>query len=476
MFNRVLLIALTSAATCGLTTAAIAQDSRISTTEWKMGAETVISQADDNTSNPSAQQPSAAIQALQSRLQDLAYYDGPVTGVFDDATREALAQFQQEQGLVSTGILDPLTQQRLADPTGASSSPDTDATSPNESETDETSPEPNPSLELPPVSESGEALEPAAAPNEAEAEAAGEGTTADSSGEDASAQVDGDAAPPTEAVPAEDSRFPLLIVVGALILVFGGIAGGFTLWFSKRRGQDQSASDLQNDLDPTENLNPRAQSPRSGSPQVPPPPSQSVTGHSRNGKPPTSNQQQPPAALDIQHQSMPLGNVAEPRIAKVNIIDELIQDLQQPDPELRRRAIWELGQRGNSAAMQPLVNLLTQVDSQEQSLILAALAEITSQTLKPMNRAVMIALQSENSEVRKNAIRDLTKIFDSFKQSGKMLGHAAIDDDPDVRQTADWALDQLNKMRPSSPNTAGLLGESDTSQKRLADDGKSSDQ
>jgi HEAT repeat protein len=170
----------------------------------------------------------------------------------------------------------------------------------------------------------------------------------------------------------------------------------------------------------------------------------------------------------------PLDNVTESRVTKVNIIDELIQDLEQPDPEVRRRAIWELGQRGNSAAMQPLVGLLTQVDSREQSLILAALAEITSQTLKPMNRAVMIALQSEDAEVRKNAIRDLTKIFDSFKQSGKLLGHAALDEDPDVKQTADWALDQLNKMKPSSSKAAGFLGESDQPQRRLTDDGHSS--
>lgn len=465
MFNRVLLIALTSAATCGLTTAAIAQESRTAPMERELGAGTVISQADDNTSNPSAPQPSAAIQSLQNRLSDLEYYDGPITGVFDDATRAALRQFQQDQGLVSTGILDPLTQERLADSTGASS--------PNESETTETSPEPNPDLDLPPVSESGEALEPATAPSEAEAETAGEG---DSTGADATAQADGapddDAALPP-AAEAADSRFPLLLVVGALILVLGGIAGGVALWFSKRRGQGPGASGLQDDRDTAENWNAAAQAPHSGSPQVSPPLSQSAASRSRNG---SQASNQPPAALDIQHQSMSLGNVAEPRVAKVNIIDELIQDLQQPDSELRRRAIWELGQRGNSAAMQPLVNLLTQVDSQEQSLILAALAEITSQTLKPMNRAVMIALQSENAEVRKNAIRDLTKIFDSFKQSGRMLGHAVIDDDPDVRQTADWALDQLNKMRPSSPNTAGLLGESEPPPKRLADDGTSSNQ
>jgi len=176
----------------------------------------------------------------------------------------------------------------------------------------------------------------------------------------------------------------------------------------------------------------------------------------------------------VRHQSMPITNPAEPRVAKVNIIDELIQDLHRPDPELRRKAIWELGQRGNSAAVQPLVNLLAEADSHEQSLVLAALSEISSQTLKPMNRAIAIALQNENSEVRKNAIRDLTRVYDSLNQVGRMLGHAAIDEDPEVRQTADWALGQLNKMRLNATDTAALLQDGDRPKNRLPEDESSS--
>lgn len=474
MFNRVLLILLTSAATCGLSTAVIAQNSRASTPEWNLGAGTIVSQADGSTSNT----PSAAIQSLQNRLRELGYYNGSTTGVFDDTTRAALAQFQQDQGLVGTGILDPLTQERLADPTGASSAPDAEDTS----ETSETPPAASPSLDLPPVSENGEALEPATAPTDAEAGAAGNNgapepsgeATVDSAADAAATPTDGNETPPAETETTEDGSFPILILAGALILVLGGIGGGVTLWLMKRGGQGSSESQPPSEPQPTNSRGGQSPSPHAAS-KKPPTPRPPSSGRSPNVRPVAGHQKQPQTALDVQHRAMPLGNVSEPRVAKVNIIDELIQDLRQPDSEVRRRAIWELGQRGNSAAMQPLVDLLTQVDSREQSLILAALAEITSQTLKPMNRAVMIALQSEDAEVRKNAIRDLTKIFDSFKQSGKMLGHAAIDEDPDVKQTADWALDQLNKMRPNSPtNTAGLLGESDAPQKRLRDDGTSS--
>ncbi len=151
------------------------------------------------------------------------------------------------------------------------------------------------------------------------------------------------------------------------------------------------------------------------------------------------------------------------KLVPVNIIDELVQDLQSSDPAQRRKAIWELGQRGNSTAVQPLTRLMLDADSKERSLILAALAEISTQTLKPMNRALALSLQDENPEVRKNAIRDMTRIYDLMSQAGTMLNHAASDSDPEVRQTATWAMDQLNRMRlnvvnPDAPSLQGHSG------------------
>jgi HEAT repeat protein len=135
------------------------------------------------------------------------------------------------------------------------------------------------------------------------------------------------------------------------------------------------------------------------------------------------------------------------RLSKVDILDELINDLNSPDPTARRKAIWELGQRGHSLAVQPLVRLMVSADSKERSLILAALSEISARTLKPMNRALSLSLQDENPEVRKNAIRDLTRIYDLMGQAGQLLSHAASDEDPEVRQTAAWAMDQFNRLR-----------------------------
>jgi len=142
------------------------------------------------------------------------------------------------------------------------------------------------------------------------------------------------------------------------------------------------------------------------------------------------------------------------RLAKLNIVDELIKDLHSADPTKRRKAIWDLGQQGDSRAIQPLVDLMIDADSQQRSLILAALSEISIRALKPINRALAISLQDESPQVRQNAIRDLTRVYDMMAQMSQMLGHAVEDPDAEVQATAKYALTQMKKMRglPIQPN------------------------
>ncbi|WP_017315703.1 peptidoglycan-binding protein [Mastigocladopsis repens] len=135
------------------------------------------------------------------------------------------------------------------------------------------------------------------------------------------------------------------------------------------------------------------------------------------------------------------------RLAKVNIIDQLIEDLHSPDPTQRRKAIWDLGQKGDSRAIQPLVDLMMDADSQQRSLILAAISEIGTRTLKPMNRALAVSLQDESPQVRQNAIRDLTRVYDMMAQTSQMLSHAVQDPDADVQASAKYALSQMNRIR-----------------------------
>jgi hypothetical protein len=135
------------------------------------------------------------------------------------------------------------------------------------------------------------------------------------------------------------------------------------------------------------------------------------------------------------------------RLTKVSIVEELVNDLRSQDPNKRRKAVWDLGQQGDSRAIEPLLDLMIDVDSQQRSLILAALAEICTRTLKPINRALAISLQDESPEVRQNGIRDLTRIYDMMAQVSQMLYHAIEDPNAEVQATAKYALAQMNRIR-----------------------------
>lgn len=153
--------------------------------------------------------------------------------------------------------------------------------------------------------------------------------------------------------------------------------------------------------------------------------------------------------IDPHSAELKLDREASPAPVVVDEVKQLIEGLENADPERRHRAIWELGQKGDSRAVQPLVNLLTDSDSKEQSLILGSLSEIGGKTLKPMSRALKLSLQNDNPEVRKNAIRDLTSIYEVAIEISNILQLAVDDPDPEVEETAKWALNQLNRIRPS---------------------------
>ena len=134
------------------------------------------------------------------------------------------------------------------------------------------------------------------------------------------------------------------------------------------------------------------------------------------------------------------------QVSKLDIIPELVENLQHSDRALRRKTIWELAQRSDSRAMKPLVELMVKVDSQERSLILEAMTQIASRTLKPMNKALSLSLEDDNSQVRQNAIRDLTRVYELMSQVTQRLAVAVDDSDEEVQETAKWALKQLNQM------------------------------
>ena len=136
------------------------------------------------------------------------------------------------------------------------------------------------------------------------------------------------------------------------------------------------------------------------------------------------------------------------RIPSGDEVETLLDELQEKDPKKRRQAIWKLAQTADSRAMESLVDLMIHTDSQERSLILEALSQISTRTLKPMNHALTLSLQDKNPQVRKNAIRDLTRIHDLMSQIYQLLCHSIEDSDREVQETAKWAINQLNTQIP----------------------------
>ena len=137
---------------------------------------------------------------------------------------------------------------------------------------------------------------------------------------------------------------------------------------------------------------------------------------------------------------------SDSQISKMDMVLELISDLQKSDRQIRQRTIWELAQKGDSRAMQPLVELMINVDSQERGLILEAMTQIASRTLKPMNQALMMSLEDNNPSVKQNAIRDLTRVYELMNQVTQRLSLVVDDSDEEVQKTAEWALKQLNQL------------------------------
>lgn len=140
---------------------------------------------------------------------------------------------------------------------------------------------------------------------------------------------------------------------------------------------------------------------------------------------------------------LPYGSKLDPQ-------EQWIQDLKHTNPDIRSHAIWELAQKGDSRAIQPLLELLIYSDSNERSLVLAALSEIGTRTLKPLSRALSLSLQDDNADVRKNAIRDLIRIYDFATQMNQILQRAIDDPDPEVQDMAKWATNRLSRLRSIS--------------------------
>lgn len=405
----------------------------------------LLTQANSTTSSPAAKASTSVkrpelisgdqgplVVELQVILQRQGLYYGDVDGVLSGDTETAVKVFQQTKGLAVTGRVDEKTWAALA------------------------------------TAQTTKSAEP------------------DAAAKPAQAATDKDATDQSATTKAPAARgVPIVLGLGAIAGLGLGAAG---LWFSLSRSaksSDLDRGDSGNDSG-SDNRNPGLSnglsdlsridhplSPTGGNALQPPPPpgmihSSDLVPHPAPNLSPNRWATNASLAQTSIPPLTPLDNAphvgSAARLPRLDIIETLIGDLQNPDPTKRRKAIWELGQRADSRAVQPLVNLMASSDSKQRSLILGALSEIGMQTLKPMKRALAMSLQDTNPEVRKNAIRDLTKIYDLVGQISQLLNYATEDNDLEVRETAHWALNQLNRIRTTATlepgATAPLLQQS----------------
>lgn len=360
------------------------------------------------------------VVALQEKLQTLGFFEGELDGDYGVKTETAVAKFQDSQNLDMDGIAGSITLQRLDDAIAQQEDQDNETA---DTEDTEDTPEPEDTGKnrsflllggavatfifaslglIVLLSMFSKAMQPPQlSPEEPEPEPEPEPLAAPSN-------------PLPEDDPDEDFPEP---------------------WFTEN-------SPVSNQFVPEPDT-PHHQNSASLATQVSP----SENHHIELSKPPEPPETDFSVISHPTPSSSSLALPTEKALPRLDFVEELIQDLQAPQPDKRRQAIWELAQHADSRAVQPLIGLLIDSDSQQRGLILEALTQIGSRTLKPMNRALTIALQDENAQVRKNAIRDLTQMYELIAKLSKLLYLAIDDPDPEVQETAKWALNQLNNIK-----------------------------
>ena len=392
--------------------------------QTKSAAQTLIAQgasldAVDSVSGLGIGSRGEPVRQLQRRLTAADYYSGPIDGLYGLETQRAVVALQRAFGLADTGTLNEATWAALE--SGAQGSPDDEF-----------------------VFKEGEADDAAIAqPAESEAESK-------------LPSVDEIASVPSVETEFTGGIKPVFALGLGLVALLGSFGVGFFMAHRSKRKANGDEGWRTSDPD-TVGVDPafvKNSAAPIGASSALPAGAQGVqtnfqpvvdSSHLNNGA--TGIQQNAPV-FNSGYSSQSRGQVgATGPLSQVDVIEGLIGELRDLNPAKRRKAIWELGQRGNSIAVQPLVDAMPNADSKEKSLLLAALSEIGIRSLRPMNRAMAIAFQDPNPEVRKNAIRDLSRVYDLVVQISHMLGHAAEDEDAEVRQTATWALDKLNHIR-----------------------------
>lgn len=151
-----------------------------------------------------------------------------------------------------------------------------------------------------------------------------------------------------------------------------------------------------------------------------------------------------PEPVQIDSENQESVRIKATNTTSIDVVFELIQDLQKSDRQVRRKAIWELARTGDSRSIEPLINTIPVVNPADKSLILNAISQIAHRGFEPIYDVLFDSLKDTNSEVRNDAIRDITALHESTIKITRQLPKMLNDSDQEVRQTAIWALKRIN--------------------------------
>jgi len=165
-----------------------------------------------------------------------------------------------------------------------------------------------------------------------------------------------------------------------------------------------------------------------------------------------------PVTLDQDLQSaaaVELAGIGKPAV------ERLIESLASPEPEVRRRAAWTLGEIRDGRAVTALAKALHDQDG----FVRNAAGEALSKIGPPAVDALIAALDSQEAGVRIIAARALGRIGD--RRAANRLTVAVTDADPAVCRWAIWALGKI-KDRQGVPALMGALKDDDPRTREFA--------
>ena len=411
------------------------------------------------------------VQQLQFYLKDLGYFTEEPNGEFGESTAAAVRSLQSRKGLPTDGVMNTETWTVLTTEYQVNS---LDLSVPEGSAADLPAPTPSPKtdpvkLASPPTSEPSQAekeLQDLAADGSDPSAVTPAETALAQSPESSPSQSPSPQSSPSQVNGSGLSAPGLRILLGALTLGLGGVCFWQLLRITRTQTQaNKSTGGTGGSVSPSPQVEvesvvpaqtlefvPHAQPPADGTFST-----EEVTAitypmndrtHDRGNDRGNDRPQDYPTPNDS-GSSLARPEVTTPELSvrkPLDKVEELMGNLNSNTVAQRHQAIWELGQQADGRGIKPLMELFPVADSHEQSLILAAISEIGVKTFKPMKQVMALSLDSPNPEVRKNAIRDLHRLYETIVQASQLIKYALNDPDPEVQETAAWVIEQMARL------------------------------